>query len=386
MEARECKPLCQRYAPAFYQVRRLQSPGKVQKPLSSGHTGGRKDQRRVCPMSGGSQKRRNSLAGFLRSSVLKSGEGEIEGPRIFPQKQPGLYGVSYHPIGGCLTQKNIMVLCEVLKNIPDTEIRLSPDGTMYLLYLTAKEVPRILEATGGEGKIFLRPAPVVSASPSASRDWAVPSGFWPIVLKECGKRIFLTASYPGSISPAVPPAAAPIRPLLWDSWDAEKKYGGETVPAFRVFINGQAQEPGSRIGEEAGILPEEVIPKFLAELERPYKKAIKALKNGSREIKVSFWNWYKNMKNRFWILKHKKIRPAVSVSVRRLPAYLCNNFPQYQIYPPPEDTPPPEPPPVPREKSVLTTFHIAAKIPLLAVLKGLDKTPVTKRIRRISVQ
>ena len=77
---------------------------------------------------------------FYAHPVLKSGEGEIEGPRIFPQKQPGLYGVSYHPMGGCLTQKNIMVLCEVLKNIPDTEIRLSPDGTMYLLHLTAKEV------------------------------------------------------------------------------------------------------------------------------------------------------------------------------------------------------------------------------------------------------
>ncbi len=88
-KARECKPLCQRYAPAFYQVRRLQSPGKVQKPLSSGHSGGRKDQRRVCPMSGGSQKRRNSLAGFLRSSGIKKWGGGNRRPQDLSSETTG---------------------------------------------------------------------------------------------------------------------------------------------------------------------------------------------------------------------------------------------------------------------------------------------------------
>ena len=62
---------------------------KVQKPLSSGHSGGRKDQRRVCPMSGGSQKRRNSLAGFLRSSGIKKWGGGNRRPQDLSSETTG---------------------------------------------------------------------------------------------------------------------------------------------------------------------------------------------------------------------------------------------------------------------------------------------------------
>ena len=67
-----------------------------------------------------------------------------------------------------------------------------------------------------------------------------------------------------------------------------KKIRGETVPAFRVFINGQAQEPGSRIGEEAGILPEEIIPEFLAELGKAIQKSHKSFEEWLPENKSLF--------------------------------------------------------------------------------------------------
>ena len=68
----------------------------------------------------------------------------------------------------------------------------------------------------------------------------------------------------------------------------KKKVEGETLPAFRLFINGQAKKPGSRIGEEAGILPEEVIPEFLVELGRDIQKSHK-----------SFEEWLPENKDRF---------------------------------------------------------------------------------------
>ena len=67
-----------------------------------------------------------------------------------------------------------------------------------------------------------------------------------------------------------------------------KKIQGETVPAFRIFINGQAKEPGSRIGEEAGILPEEVIPEFLAELGKTIQKSHKSFEEWLPENKERF--------------------------------------------------------------------------------------------------
>src|SRR5699024_1983549 len=34
--------------------------------------------------------------------VTKTGSGSLDDPRALAQKQPGLYAVAYHPIGGCL--------------------------------------------------------------------------------------------------------------------------------------------------------------------------------------------------------------------------------------------------------------------------------------------
>lgn len=39
-------------------------------------------------------------------TVTKKGSGEISDKRVIAQKQPGLYAVAYHPIGGCLRQEN----------------------------------------------------------------------------------------------------------------------------------------------------------------------------------------------------------------------------------------------------------------------------------------
>ena len=35
-------------------------------------------------------------------TVTKKGSGEISDKRVIAQKQPGLYAVAYHPIGGCI--------------------------------------------------------------------------------------------------------------------------------------------------------------------------------------------------------------------------------------------------------------------------------------------
>ena len=51
----------------------------------------------------------------------------IEYGRLAPQKPSELYAV--------------------IKEMPETELRISPDGTLYIINLTAKEVPAVLEAT-----------------------------------------------------------------------------------------------------------------------------------------------------------------------------------------------------------------------------------------------
>ena len=40
------------------------------------------------------------------AAITKTGSKSISGKRIVPQKQKGLYAVSYHPLGGCLPRIN----------------------------------------------------------------------------------------------------------------------------------------------------------------------------------------------------------------------------------------------------------------------------------------
>ena len=80
-------------------------------------------------------------------SVTKKGDGEITHPRVIAQKQPGLYAVSYHPIGGNPTPECIHRLYDAILPMEDVEIRLSPDEGMYLINCTAKEAETLLALT-----------------------------------------------------------------------------------------------------------------------------------------------------------------------------------------------------------------------------------------------
>lgn len=200
------------------------------------------------------------------SPILKHSDGETEGSRIISQKQPGLYAVSYHPIGGCLTQKNIMVLCEVLKNIPDTEIRLSPDGTMYILHLTAKEVPKILEATGDGGENLFETSTSCIGVPICQQGLGCSQWLLAHCIERVRKENFSDGVLPRIYISGCPSGCGTHQAASLGFMGCRKKMQGETVPAFRIFINGRTEKSKARIAREAGTLPEEMIPEFLVAL------------------------------------------------------------------------------------------------------------------------
>ena len=71
----------------------------------------------------------------------------MDHPRAIPQKQPGMYAVKYHPIGGILPVDKPRQLYELLKDVPGAEIRIAPHETLYVINLTAAEAERVIAAT-----------------------------------------------------------------------------------------------------------------------------------------------------------------------------------------------------------------------------------------------
>lgn len=85
--------------------------------------------------------------------AAKTGDGTVaEGTRVLPQKQPGLYTVVWHPIGGQPSVESFCALSDALAEMPGAEVRLSPDETAYIIQLTGAEAKSILSLTADGAK------------------------------------------------------------------------------------------------------------------------------------------------------------------------------------------------------------------------------------------
>ena len=74
--------------------------------------------------------------------VHKTGDGVIvEDRRIFPLKHD-LYAVHYHPLGGTLAPEKLMELYELIKDMEDVEIRITPQEGMYIINLNGEEAKK----------------------------------------------------------------------------------------------------------------------------------------------------------------------------------------------------------------------------------------------------
>lgn len=72
---------------------------------------------------------------------------KIADRRIVNQKQKGLYAVFYHPLGGNITPKKLSDIYEVIKDMEDVELRITPQESVYIINCNAAEALRVLAVT-----------------------------------------------------------------------------------------------------------------------------------------------------------------------------------------------------------------------------------------------
>lgn len=201
--------------------------------------------------------------------VTKTGNGSLDDPRALAQKQPGLYAVAYHPIGGCLPKGKPAELEALLRDMPEAECRVAPDETLYILNLTAEEAARALAATAdGAQTEFERSVACIGASicqqgvrdsqdalrraVEAVRAAGLPDGALPRICisgcpSSCSAHQAAAIGFQGGVKP-VP--------------------GGKPVPAFRLFLGGADALGRERFGEPVGFVREDQLPDLLVDLGR----------------------------------------------------------------------------------------------------------------------
>ena len=209
------------------------------------------------------------ISGLEAPADLSKGSGEIlDHPRAVPQKQEGLYAVKYHPIGGVLPVEKPGELYGALKDVPGAECRVGPDGTLYIVNLTAAEAGKVLAVTeDGAGTEFeysvacvgatvcqqgIRDSQgLLQAAVAAVREAGIPDGALPKIRvsgcpSSCAAHQAGTIGFQGGVR-------------------LEDK---KPQPAFRMFLDGSDALDAARFGEAGAVILEKDIPALLVELGR----------------------------------------------------------------------------------------------------------------------
>lgn len=198
--------------------------------------------------------------------VTKQGEGSISGRRIIAQKQPGLFAVSYHPLGGTPSRQTLRALLDTIQPMEQVEVRLGADGTMYVINCTAAEAEKVLTATeDGARTRFEHSVACIGASVcqqgvrdsqalyhacvQVARQANLPDGALPVIHisgcpSSCGTHQVGALGFHGGV----------------------KLVDKKPHPAFTLHVNGSARMGQERFGESWGVIFEERIPEFLVAL------------------------------------------------------------------------------------------------------------------------
>ncbi|MDP4089347.1 MAG: nitrite/sulfite reductase, partial [Bacillota bacterium] len=194
---------------------------------------------------------------------------ETEGshPRLFRQKQKGLYSLYLHPIGGQLKLEDFKLLLDELENIEDAEVRLAMTEGLYIRNLNGSEAERLLKLTeglGGETRLEQSVACIgvptcqigVLNGQSTLReivDFFREKGF----TKDILPRVFISGC----------PNSCGVHEIGSLGFCGKmKKVDGTLRNVFELHINGNLGIGRTRLGEYHGDILQDKVPEFLYEL------------------------------------------------------------------------------------------------------------------------
>lgn len=199
-------------------------------------------------------------------------EKKIENTKVVAQKQKGLYAVSYHPIGGVPEITFFRELYDIIKDMEEVRLRLTPDQGVYVVNLSAKEAEKVLELTkDDQGTEFERSTACIGADICQ-----VGIGKSRIMLEQILKRVKVE-NFANGVLPAIhisgcPSSCSAHQTAVIGLRGGKKPSQEGPKDAFAIYENGSQKQGEETFGEELGVLAVEDIPEFFVELGRAVQK------------------------------------------------------------------------------------------------------------------
>lgn len=186
--------------------------------------------------------------------------------RVIEQKQPGLYTVKYHPIGGILDSAALSNIYDTIKDMNDVSLRLSPDETIYIINCSGDEAMKVINATEGSAEKDIEESvacigasvcqqglrdsqSLLAAILDAVKPYNFPADALPLIhisgcMSSCGTHQIGSMGFHGKV----------------------KMVDKKPQPGFTININGSDVQGHERFGEELGVIAADDIPGFIVEL------------------------------------------------------------------------------------------------------------------------
>lgn len=203
-----------------------------------------------------------------RTALTKTGTGTIAHERVIPQKQDGLYAVRYHPKGGNLPPEKPAELYAVLRDMDAVECRIAPDGTLYIINLTADEAKTVLDATADSAVTPFQCSVSCIGGLICSTGVRDSQGLLMAMLEAVED-----AGLPADALPTVHVSGCPsscgthqVGTLGFQG--AAKMIDGKPQPAFHLLMKGSDRQGAEVFGQPLGAMLLEDVPTFIVELGR----------------------------------------------------------------------------------------------------------------------
>lgn len=190
----------------------------------------------------------------------------LQNDRVISQKQEGLYAVSYHLAGGKASPDFLKRIFEVTKEMQDVKLRLAPDQGMYIINLTGEEAVKVLEATKDGAKTAFERSTACIGADICQQGIGLSQSLLSACMERVRKENFADGVLPVIHISGCPSSCSAHQIAAIGLRGGKKPSEDGPKNAFAVYENGCEREGEEQFGKELGVMYEEVIPEFFAEL------------------------------------------------------------------------------------------------------------------------
>lgn len=198
--------------------------------------------------------------------VCLDGGEEASSPRAIPQKQPGMFAVKYHPIGGILPVEKPRQLYELLKDSPGAEIRIAPNETLYIINLDSDKAEQVIAATEDSAVTEFEHSVACIGATTCQQGVRDSQGVLQTVVKAVREAGIPDGALPKIVISGCPSSCAAHQAGAMGFQGGVKLVDKKPQPAFKMFLNGTDELGAARFGQEVGTVLEADLPALLVEL------------------------------------------------------------------------------------------------------------------------